>query len=278
VTNESPTGMFSEDMFDASIIELNQLIDGLDQTKIYELWRITTIDQKSIHFIVLYENNVHLCTCLTLINHGLVCHHFFAVMLCSKSARFHIGLILQRWYLDTLVEDASISLEPAIVVGLNSLSDASKNITHMDFSTLENIHGKHVFSKSVHHEMIHRHQWGKGFGMMKKTLNLAIMTNKTKELYKIHENFAKEMELELMKGNDQIVHNNFEELAHTIKYDKPDNDDISDSIAIIVWKASGSTEERKGVKKCSICNLKGHNACTCLNLVESSSSDDEDSN
>ncbi|RIB20958.1 hypothetical protein C2G38_2177959 [Gigaspora rosea] len=70
--------------------------------------------------------------------------------------------------------------------------------------------------KTVHHEMICRSQWGKRFGMMKKTLNLAIITNRTNELYKIHENLTKEMELELIEENNQTKDNNTKEFAHTI--------------------------------------------------------------
>ncbi len=64
--------MFSEDMFDACVIKLEQLVIGLDTEKITELWHISSIDRKSQHFIVLYDNARYLCTCLTLINRDLV--------------------------------------------------------------------------------------------------------------------------------------------------------------------------------------------------------------
>ncbi|CAB4434524.1 unnamed protein product [Rhizophagus irregularis] len=87
-TAESPTGMFSEDMFDACVIELAQLIADLDLTRINEL-----------------------C-------HGLVCHHFFAVMLVSSISKFHIGLIPQRWYTNAKVMEMDLifSHTPAISV------------------------------------------------------------------------------------------------------------------------------------------------------------------
>ena len=85
-------------MFDACIIELKQLIAGLDPAKIHELWQISSNNRKSKHFIVLYDNSMHLCTCLILINRGLVCRHFFVTMLVSPVAKFHIGLVPQRWY------------------------------------------------------------------------------------------------------------------------------------------------------------------------------------
>ncbi|CAG8515177.1 16230_t:CDS:2 [Funneliformis mosseae] len=116
VTVESPRGMFFEDMFDICVIELAQLIVDLDPTRIRELWCISSINKKSKHFIVLYDNTMHLCICLTLINHGLVCHHFFAIMLVSSIAKFHIGLLPQRWYTNVLVieADSTLSNVPAI--------------------------------------------------------------------------------------------------------------------------------------------------------------------
>ncbi|CAB4425493.1 unnamed protein product [Rhizophagus irregularis] len=70
-TAEIPNGIFSKDMFDACVIELKQLIADLDMKRITELWRISSIDRKSEHFIILYDDAAHLCTCLTLINRGL---------------------------------------------------------------------------------------------------------------------------------------------------------------------------------------------------------------
>ena len=59
-TFDSPKGMFSEDMFDACVIELDQLIADLDPSRIHELWHVSSIDKKSEHFIVLYDNAAHL--------------------------------------------------------------------------------------------------------------------------------------------------------------------------------------------------------------------------
>lgn len=53
--------------------------------------------------------------------------------------------------------------------------------------------------------MTQKQQWGKGFGIMKKVLNLAITTGRVEELYEIHEKFSKELESEMaqtVQGND----------------------------------------------------------------------------
>jgi hypothetical protein len=199
--------MFSEDMFDACVIELAQLITDLDPTKIHELWHISSINKKSKHFIVLYDNTIHLCTCLTLINHGLVCRHFFATMLVSSIAKFHIGLIPQRWYTNASVieADSILSNVPAISVISGNEFGTVEYMIEMDLSSLKSNCGCHVFTKEIYQEMTRKQQWGKGFGLMKKTLNLAIETGRIEELNEIHEKLAREMEsdiAQIVRGND----------------------------------------------------------------------------
>ncbi|KAF0400962.1 protein far1-related sequence 11-like [Gigaspora margarita] len=195
-------------------------------------------------------------------------------MLSSKVAKFHIGLILQRWYLDVLVEDALVLLELAIVASLNNQLDVSECNSEVDFSHLENIRGKYVFSKSVRHEMIHRSQWGEGFGMMKKMLNLAIMTNQTEELYKIHENLTKEI-IKGFNDNTNISKGKNKKQIPQSGYDKLDNDNNTDSDYNL---EASNVKERKGVRKCGICNSKGHNARTCPSLAEFYISDNSEEN
>ncbi|RIB01442.1 hypothetical protein C2G38_2050881 [Gigaspora rosea] len=42
----------------------------------------------------------HICTCLGLVNRGIICRHFFLIMLCSDMVRFHISFIPSSWYCD----------------------------------------------------------------------------------------------------------------------------------------------------------------------------------
>jgi hypothetical protein len=154
-TTETPNGMFSEDMFDACVIELEHLIIGLDAEKITELWQVSSIDKKSHYFIVLYNNTEHLCTCLTLINRGFVCHHFFALILSSPNAKFYIALISQHWYTDALIMKGNSAHlnEPVISTVSNEEFSTVEYIMEVDFSHLENICGCYVFTKEVQKEM-----------------------------------------------------------------------------------------------------------------------------
>ncbi|RIB29374.1 hypothetical protein C2G38_1950429, partial [Gigaspora rosea] len=58
----------------------------------------------SVHYVILYKNGRHLCTCFLLVNHGLVCRHFFCALLESDFARFHIMLLPIRWCRDDITE------------------------------------------------------------------------------------------------------------------------------------------------------------------------------
>ncbi|CAB4479910.1 unnamed protein product [Rhizophagus irregularis] len=316
-TAEIPNGIFSEDMFDACVIELKQLIADLDMKRITELWRISSIDRKSEHFIILYDDAAHLCTCLTLINRGLVCRHFFALMLLSPNAKFHIGLISQRWYADALIMEGNSAFlnEPALSVCSNDKFDTVEYIMQMDFLHLESIRGSYVFTEEVRQEMTHKQQWGKGFGIMKKTLNLAIAAGRIDELYEIHARFAKEIEDEISeqvinggnyndfantisnpihvrkkgrkpkdlnqtnttnKGKKRVISENFNQSKQddsdrenqkkvykricTVLRDKSNEDNTDPGLDDGIGENS-----RSNIRKCRVCNQKGHNSRTCPN-------------
>jgi hypothetical protein len=207
--------MFSEDMFDACVIELDKLIMGINPERIDELWRITSINKTSEHFVILYDNAAHLCTCLTLINRGLVCRHFFAVMLVSSTAKFNIRLVPQRWYTDSIMEEDPCFQDEKTISAISGQEFGTvEHDIEVNFSHLETIRGNYVFTKEVREEMTQKQQYGKGFGIMKKTLNLAIATGRTEELYELHMKLAKEMESEIVgqvKNGDNIT-----EFASTI--------------------------------------------------------------
>jgi len=70
-----------------------------------EVWNVRATGTQGIgHYVVLLDEGTHLCTCLFLINKELICRHFFRVGTYSQHARFHISMILSRWYLDTNIQ------------------------------------------------------------------------------------------------------------------------------------------------------------------------------
>ncbi|RHZ51694.1 hypothetical protein Glove_475g15 [Diversispora epigaea] len=155
--SDSPEGMFSEDMFDTYVIELDQLIRGLDLARIRELWHVSSIDRKSKHFIVLYDNAAHLFM--------------------EENPSFH--------------HDPTVSAILGQEFGTVEVSD-------VNFSYLETIWDNYVFTKEVCEELSQKQQYRRGFGIMKKTLNLAIATGRVEELYEVHLKLIKDMEAEIV--------------------------------------------------------------------------------
>ncbi|RHZ82904.1 hypothetical protein Glove_103g199 [Diversispora epigaea] len=129
----------------------------------------------------------------------------------------------------------------------------------------------------------------KGFGIMKKTLNLAITTSRVEKLYKVYSKFIKDIEIEIIgqtknensrklqdfncinanqeskKRTDQNDNNDVDR----IKMFEPNQDDNNESSAELSHKKFQKTlhnviNNLSNKRTCSICNEKGHNAQTCL--------------
>lgn len=84
--------------------------------------------------------------------------------------------------------------------------DTVEYIVQMDFLHLVSIRGSYVFTEEVCQEMTHKQQWGKGFGILKKTLNLAIAAG-------IIDECMQEIEDEIL---EQVINGgNCNDFAHT---------------------------------------------------------------
>lgn len=91
---------------------IDQLIEVGGRDNIKETWEIKVGNSlKSKHYIILLKNEAHLCSCLMIIRKGIVCRHYFQVMLNTQEAKFHVRLIPSRWY----QENKDTSNEPFIV-------------------------------------------------------------------------------------------------------------------------------------------------------------------
>jgi len=102
---------------DVQQILLRSLIKTILSKAILEVWNVqATGTQGKGHFVVLLNEGTHLCTCLLLINKGLICRHFFRVGTYSQYATFHISIIPNRWYLDINVQSDDFSQYSSILV------------------------------------------------------------------------------------------------------------------------------------------------------------------
>ncbi|CAG8826527.1 36842_t:CDS:2 [Gigaspora margarita] len=129
------------------------------------------------NIVALLSDGTYLCTCMEMINKGIICHHFWHVMLYSIHAKFHISIIPTRWYKDILV---------AVKPRIETLSLPSEVI-----STFQNLQ---QFQKLEHNEIIHcttplRNRFGVAFSISKTAINIALETNSDKKLIRMLKNF-----------------------------------------------------------------------------------------
>jgi hypothetical protein len=99
-------------MLDARQVTATCMISDVDKEQIISMWSVA-VGNKLIekHFIILLANRSHYCSCLSLINRGIVCRHYFQIMLHDPIAKFHIRLIPSRWY----YKNKNPSQEPFLV-------------------------------------------------------------------------------------------------------------------------------------------------------------------
>jgi len=87
-------GQYLEDVSDARQVTAACMISNINKDQISSMWAVN-VENKLVekHFIILLINGSHYCSCLSLINRGIICRHYFQIMLRSPAARFHLRLI-----------------------------------------------------------------------------------------------------------------------------------------------------------------------------------------
>jgi hypothetical protein len=185
---------FAEDNYESMILNLDSLIKCINRTSIHEVWRVTTIEKNKEHFVVVFGNANHLCTCMHLITKGLVCRHFFSVMLNSDKAMFHIGLIPARWYNSETTNDPQKEAAITIFSKKSSSDDREFVYEHPiepNFDILNEIRNVQMFSETVKQNLSHKVKYNQGIGYAKKAVNLALEMGCEDELNKLLQDWIK---------------------------------------------------------------------------------------
>jgi len=94
-----------------SLASLRSRIEDCRVVQIFDVFYMLAEDYPQ--YVILLEDGSFLCTCLLLQNTGIVCRHFFHLMVEDKRCKYHISLIPKRWYKETQ-QDVVTSDEPFI--------------------------------------------------------------------------------------------------------------------------------------------------------------------
>ncbi|CAG8618466.1 537_t:CDS:2, partial [Scutellospora calospora] len=110
-----------EDNYDSQQIHINSMLNNVSDNKIQEAWRVVRlIVSANIHYIFIFKDSLFLCTCTWPVSHRIVCQHYFAVLLESNVAIFHISFIMQRWYKDAYFNELEDTFNNILLIQLHN--------------------------------------------------------------------------------------------------------------------------------------------------------------
>ena len=92
-----------------------------------EIWEVKHMadNTKSVNYVALFQDHSHICTRLLLVSEGLVCRHFFQVILRSQNAKFAFNLLKSRWYKKSIDLQSINTLDSSSEIMINIGSQSS---------------------------------------------------------------------------------------------------------------------------------------------------------
>ncbi|PKY34873.1 hypothetical protein RhiirB3_420959, partial [Rhizophagus irregularis] len=151
---------------------LKQIISYVGLNNVKEIWAVSVGNSSKIkHYILLLQNWGYICSCLSIVQSGIICRHYFQVMLTTKEAVFHIRFIPTRWYNEdrNAVQESFITADNLCLFDQNNNDYCEERLTVLE----------------------QRIVYGKLHGVYKKALNKALQTtSKSEQLISLLQEFA----------------------------------------------------------------------------------------
>ncbi|CAB5183793.1 unnamed protein product [Rhizophagus irregularis] len=282
-TQEQEIEGFIEDSYDAQQITLQSIIDEIGKEDVKEIWKICDIrpgKKDHMHYIVISNEISFLYTCLTTISRGIICRHYFRVMMFSKVAGFHISMIPERWYQD-VYQGKPLTQETGLIFlhENENLENNTNNDLEIRIPTRKAItipKTVPIMKKAIEK----RKKYGKLWGMAREATLLALESNdnemelilqdyinKKKRNYEMISESNTEIEMEQNHINESTnISNEFQELGNIQNplkaktKGRPPTKRYRSSIEHEKGESSKSGCSSRNTYKCRICGQYGHNA------------------
>src|SRR2546423_1587870 len=163
-----------EHSYDIPQIHLKELLTGISYNDIKELWEVSYIASKTSrsHYVIILEDSSLLCTCMFIVNHGMLCRHQYRVLIQSEKAIFHISLIHTRWFNDI----------PTDLPGFVIVVNGEKKLTSIPLSYITNLRTDNVYTPVVREYVSKKIKYGTAMSVAKTSIQIAVMENSTSEL------------------------------------------------------------------------------------------------
>ncbi|RIB26029.1 hypothetical protein C2G38_2030572 [Gigaspora rosea] len=155
---------------------LQAIIDEVGCEDIREIWKITNLRSEKkhhTHFVAIVNQISFLCSCLMNISKGIICRHYFCVMMHSMIAAFHMSMIPVRWYKDSY-QDQTTSMDNIVFNHEKRMLDAgpcSKIILPLcKMATMPTTTTPPAVKKTIHK----RNQYGRIWRLAREATLLAV--------------------------------------------------------------------------------------------------------
>jgi hypothetical protein len=189
-------------------ITLKQIISLVGLVNVSEIWSVTVNNTTNVkHYIVLLMNNSYICTCLSIVQQGIVCRHYFQVMLTTNNAKFHIRLIPSRWY----YKDLDGSREPFFTADKfcneNLVSIQQESSIHINYLCAFSQDNEDFLEKSLT-VLQQKKIYGELHGIYKKALQKALQNKaKSEQLIELLKEFTEGCDEEYEDESDSDKEN-----------------------------------------------------------------------
>lgn len=253
-----------EDLPDERKACFKSIFQHVNQNEVKEIWGVSVQNtQKFKHFILLMNNSAHLCSCLATVTRGIVCRHYFSLMVHTYTAAFHIRLIRQRWYKSPELNGKN---EPFVYAAKFQNMELPKQPENQEISYLTAMIQNNVdtWDQKSRTSLDERIFYGKVMGLAKK-VTLKAVENRDTRIFEIFQQYLEEFD----ERND-----NSEE-----DFNSGDETDENDDNLILQNPTKKPRKGRpKGTKRiksvmevpskktrhCKICKKIGHYSSTCM--------------
>ncbi|CAB5376007.1 unnamed protein product [Rhizophagus irregularis] len=269
-------------------IRLRELLNGISYNDITEIWEVSYIASKTSksHYVVILKDATLLCTCMFIVNQGMICRHQFRVLIQSDNVIFHISHIHTRWF--NLSSDP-----PTNSTGFITIVNGEKNHTTIPLSYMNQLRTDNVYTPTIREKVNKKIQYGAAMSIAKTSIQIAVTEDVTAELIGILTQFIMKYRrstgLSIEKSTESLqdsqgssIQDNLQPLSvlpdisnpeyHKSKGRPPkrykstvENNRIT----------SGKPDDVTVQKTCSYCSGKGHNICGCPKYKAESSANKE---
>ncbi|CAG8655425.1 35884_t:CDS:2, partial [Gigaspora margarita] len=152
--------------------QISELLSDVLSSEIQEVWKVFYITSTKSHYVVILQDSLLFCTCMQIINFGMLCHHQFRIFIQSSNAIFHIGLIHACWF----------KIIPSKINMHITIAKETKSFTSTSLYHLNQIRSASVYTPIIQETVNKKLQFGTTMSIAKTSVQVTISEGVTAEL------------------------------------------------------------------------------------------------